>query len=491
MNGRDVSEALGQIDGKYVTEALTYKAKRKRAWLPWAAIAACLCLLLGFLFRPDPLTYSGPAENYYGEGVTLSAPVIAEGGEDLITERVRITLDLEDLHSGQTLEDYLAYRSTAAMEYTFHNPTDETITAKLTLPCGQEPFYAYDYDYETDTYLFGTDAEKYAVAAGGKQISAALRITGTDALPEPDGAWKNGIFTNDTPVVKLTYRVTDLEETEDPYAAFRWSSLGKDTRMLCEEYQNGRTSSRTASIFTFVEEGGTYVYYIFGERTDWRPTWKFYGDRELTEPIGGTMELVKEETMTFLDYAMQTYDEGLGVTPSDWACALAGEILQRERGFYTDDGFINFGIASGRISSYRWYEYELTLGPGETVVNTVTMPMYPGLFVGGGQMHCDYTLDLLSLRSLAPTGAQELILNTPFSMTESSAQFTETETGFTLDLQEVTGLTLTFTLEDPEYNRSPEAAPVSGWYLAALGILLLIPIGLVIRYARKKRYTTE
>lgn len=47
MNTKKFSEAMGEIDDKYVDEAIQYQSKKKkRGWLKWGAMAACLCLVV-------------------------------------------------------------------------------------------------------------------------------------------------------------------------------------------------------------------------------------------------------------------------------------------------------------------------------------------------------------------------------------------------------------------------------------------------------------
>jgi len=48
MNSKKFTEAMSEINNKYVDEAISYKKKAKKpAWLKWGAMAACLCLVVG------------------------------------------------------------------------------------------------------------------------------------------------------------------------------------------------------------------------------------------------------------------------------------------------------------------------------------------------------------------------------------------------------------------------------------------------------------
>ena len=49
MNTKKFSEAMGELDSKYVDEAIRYKrekAIKKPGWVKWGAMAACLCLMV-------------------------------------------------------------------------------------------------------------------------------------------------------------------------------------------------------------------------------------------------------------------------------------------------------------------------------------------------------------------------------------------------------------------------------------------------------------
>lgn len=47
MKGKQFSDAMGQLDDKYVSEALHYKKKRERpVWVKWGSLAACFCAIL-------------------------------------------------------------------------------------------------------------------------------------------------------------------------------------------------------------------------------------------------------------------------------------------------------------------------------------------------------------------------------------------------------------------------------------------------------------
>lgn len=65
MNMKKFSDAMSELDTKYIDEALNYKKKAKSpGWFKWGAIAACLCitLVIGLLVKthtPNIVTSAG------------------------------------------------------------------------------------------------------------------------------------------------------------------------------------------------------------------------------------------------------------------------------------------------------------------------------------------------------------------------------------------------------------------------------------------------
>ncbi len=61
MNTKKFSEAMGELDTKYIEKAMNYQAKKKKkGWLKWGFMAACLCLALAAAFVIPSLTSAIP-----------------------------------------------------------------------------------------------------------------------------------------------------------------------------------------------------------------------------------------------------------------------------------------------------------------------------------------------------------------------------------------------------------------------------------------------
>lgn len=89
MKAKKFSEALGNVREEYVSEAIAYQSKRKRrSWIKWGAMAACLCLMIGifqFYSLDNAMTVTayayGTEEEITETGVVMTTGKISDSGE--------------------------------------------------------------------------------------------------------------------------------------------------------------------------------------------------------------------------------------------------------------------------------------------------------------------------------------------------------------------------------------------------------------------------
>ena len=141
MNTRIFAKALGNINDKYITEALNYHKKKNITWLKWGAIAACACLAISlgtFLFTSPN---SPPDGNF---GISGSA---GGGGHDESTVFMSYAGPVFPLTALETTEGIQAERNLAfdfntdrwnpvkvQDSYTLTNTTDQDVTITAVYP---------------------------------------------------------------------------------------------------------------------------------------------------------------------------------------------------------------------------------------------------------------------------------------------------------------------------------------------------------------------
>ena len=64
MNAKKFSDAMSELDNKYIDEALNYKKKGKELfWIKWGVIAYCLCLIVPLTaFAIDTIQYNAAVD---------------------------------------------------------------------------------------------------------------------------------------------------------------------------------------------------------------------------------------------------------------------------------------------------------------------------------------------------------------------------------------------------------------------------------------------
>ena len=150
----------------------------------------------------------------------------------------------------------------------------------------------------------------------------------------------------------------------------------------------------------------------------------------------------------------------------------------------------------------RWYEYEITIAPKESIVNTVTAPIYPAIDMNYDPNIFSYTYLLSPASTWASFGELEVIINTPFFITENSLDgFTKTEAGYTLKRNGLPSGELEFTLCTSE-NPTKPIKPITDYipieiiisFFVIGGVILLVSggiVALVIVRKKKKAKKTE
>lgn len=106
MNSKRFTEAMSEIDNKYVDEAIGYKKKfLKSHWFKWTAIAACLILIIGGIFM-RPSTHDGRkviSEYRSDSSGSYAAP---SPGEVIYTSEVR---EAREKYKGKDVTFLLAF----------------------------------------------------------------------------------------------------------------------------------------------------------------------------------------------------------------------------------------------------------------------------------------------------------------------------------------------------------------------------------------------
>lgn len=455
-------------------------------------------LLLGVWTAP---TASANSAQSNWSGTDRTGAIVTDEICPLEVQEEKLTFEVQEFPKNyySTAEEFLAYTGRVTAEYTFYNPADYTVTATLVFPFGAVPDYGYFYDDQLETSSPGMDGDKYDITVDGAAVEKRLRHTLAERYEQfdlerdmallHDGYVDDPFYTPDMTVTKYTYQVSGVDSEAYPAAtaAFLLNTEPARTRVLLMEQSGGKTLEEGIMADTWAGNGERYTVYCFGEPVG-ELDWRMYENGACEKEIDGVVELVDTSAMTFKDLALADWTSESGVLEQDWYNAFVEDLNRSEW---------SCGVVSGsdihddlsRVLM-RWYEYEITVGPWERVVNTVTAPIYPAINTNYDPSIYTYTYLLSPAQTWRDFGTLDIRVNTPYFITESSLKgFEKGEGGYTLSLDGLPEGELVFVLSADEHpvKELPNLAYLVFYLPILLPILALILIPVVVILVRRRR----
>ena len=454
--------------------------------------AALACVLLCALAVFPASANSAPS---YWQGVSASGVLTTDGECPLVVEHETLTFDIGAFPSNHysSIEDYLAYDASVTAEYTFYNPSDLTVTAKLLFPFGINPQYGEIYDSDKRDYFTPDNASEYGAQVNGAAVQTTVRhsywsgviykFNPAEEMAKLQDDYRTDSFLSyDLPVHVYTYRISvDKQTYRSARAATYFDGAFEHTRFMLENLggyhsdENGHAG--WASVHTSDAE---ITVYVLGEDVG-ELEWKFFENGYLETEIEGSMSVVDKTSTTFGALAMQYYDPASGVAAHDWFNAVVAQLEYSERaiGLY---GGVNWDVSQHLL---QWYEYEITLAPGERLTNTVTAPLYPHINGRYEQPTYAYEYFLTPASTWTEFGTLDIYINTPYVMVKerkgeysiAPKEWTKTDAGYKIHLEGLPDEDLIFTLCEVE---NPERVVTAYTYLAigiiVIGVLLVLAV---------------
>ena len=414
----------------------------------------CSILLSTFLLLSPTAVYANSAQTYF-QGISATGTMVTGERSPIIVERELLTFDLQEFpqeYYGEEAE-YLAYSGKVTAEYTFHNPADYDVTAKLAFPFGRTPDYGYSYP--------ASDGEKYDILVDGEPVAHHVRHTlfyrdeefqlEKDLPNLHEGYMADEFWQFDTPVTKYTWEISGIaEEFDAARLGFRWSGDASERKLMLMEQTGGNNAEDKVAVTRWVENGDIIELYVFGKPLEENLEW-FSENGAKDTPFVYTLNFLGEETMTYEEYAFAGWKEDSNILPHDWYNAVTQNLKNSEWNY----GILGSFEYTGRLNPddfLRWYEYEISIPAGGTIVNTVTAPIYPDMNTRYEPPIYEYTYLLSPAKTWTDFYAINIVVKTPYFMTESGGDFSFQKgvDGYYLDYHGLPDGELTFTLSESE-----------------------------------------
>lgn len=331
------------------------------------------------------------------EGTDATGTIITDKECPVVVEHETLTFDIQKFPKSyyENEREFMTYSDKVSAEYTFYNPADYSVDATLVFPFGPFPDYGVDYIVEVEGPIAHTDSDRYDITVDGKAVEKTLRHTlkmygqqfklEDDMANLHDGFMEDPFYSLDTPVTTYTFKAEnmDLGDEREGAAAFIFSADPEKTKLHMRNEYGYEETDDGARLMCWLENGSTFSINIIGEPLSDVPEWKFYKNIGDGKEISGTMTLANTETKNFKEYVMRDYIIDSGILDYDWynAKVTAMNLIEESYG-------IKGNICTEEIDRYffnnlmRWYQYDITIGAGERIVNKVTAPIYPAIDEG-------------------------------------------------------------------------------------------------------------
>ena len=455
-----------------------------------------IVLLLMFSLLAVPASANSAQTQW--QGVDSAGAIVRDGGSPIIVEKELLTFDIQEFPGNHysDLDSYLAYNGKVTAEYTFYNPADYTVTATLLFPFGCEPTYGI-YEY------YGKDTEKYDILIDGQPVEKVMRYTlssgfdqfelKTDLALLHDDYVTDSFYSLDLPVTKYVFMPSGVD-TETYGAADAGFDMVRDDpeRRIYFVDQNGLHTQDDGDlrVHSGVENGEVITVYVIGQDYAEFPQWRFYqnGGVEDGEEINGTMTLESCEELSFRDLALSKWSADSGVSEIDWYNAIVSMLTASSDSTGSNLNLWDYGSLDLSRYLMRWYEYEISVGPGERIVNTVTAPIYPSINARYEPPIYEYTYLLSPAKTWAEFGNLDIVVNTPYYMTVSGSEgFQYNNPGYELHLTGLPEGELTFTLCAEKDPKAPSAIGYVYPEVFLIGAAILMAVVVVIVFARVAR----
>lgn len=478
---------------------------------------AIACILSAFLLLPcvPHLTAHANSAQTHWSGRDSFGAYVTDESCPVVVEGEKLTLNIPEfpLNNYYSTEEFEDYNAHVTAEYTFHNPADYDVEMTLVFPFGKQPDYIYDrYDFNTGEYVYFDDTSLYQITSDGEEVERNIRYTlnswkfdpAVDLARLSNEKRTCGFITPETPVTAYTYEFEPEKWENSTCAAANFYGLGdpSKTLILLSEFSMGEYGSKKEICGSWISRNNVQTIYVIGEPLQKMPEWKLYENGAMKKQVAGEVKLstkLPPKTITFNEFALTYFDEDGEVSEVDWYNAVLDNITES-----MEDGRL---IAKSSYSSLRvennlmrWYEYNLSIPAGESVVNSVTAPLYPAIDASWNPAIYTYTYLLSPASTWADFGSFEVEIQTPFYLVESSLNFEKGDGVYTYSQQGLPQGELTFTLsteQSPQKKKQPLGTTIANFMLfigipiifalVAVGIIVAIVLIIVHAVRRKKR----
>ena len=324
-------------------------------------------------------------------------------------------------------------------EYTLYNPTDKTILLRCLFPLNTGA--NVDNDRTCTVLVDGKEVNtqlRYSYGGGSLNVDEEIRgMSDTQITDE--------FYDPLLPVTKYLYQAKPEEDLDSFIVSLIIPSGSLPYKTLFPKH-NGNTylSDDEDAVFARVNKEETFEIYVIGHADPSEFVWTLY-DENVSEDheITGEVILIGEEETYLERFLTEGYPSGSSIPVIDWYNAHIAAFRKNEN----NPNLIQLSSDTSYIYGYlrEWLEYELEIKPHETLIHSVSAPLYP--YSEYSSDSASYTYLLSPAKRWASFEDLTITIDTERTMKRSSLpSFRKTEDGYTASFDFLPEEDLTFTL---------------------------------------------
>lgn len=425
-------------------------------------------------------------------GVTANGVTIVNESSVLEVESENLTFDIANLP--KELKEGEEYNAQVTAEYSFYNPTENTITTKMAFPIGETPDYVD---------VINVKPIENPITVDGQPIGYSIRHTYAshydfekEARKIQDDYVQSDFYKLDTPVTEYHFTAHVNDKKQGTIFSAPMPGDGTKTKYLCRYRDN--------EFNYYLRDGDEFIIYVLGENVDisnleWKC--KRYNAilNEYISVNGSVTCNEKVVTYTLKEHAFSGYNAENGISEVDWYNGYYYNYLHEGDGLVAGNDYM---VNAGGFTS--WYIYETVAQPGERFTNAVTAPLFPSIHryyepaVYGYTYYLSPASGWASFKNLTINVNCDFFLNKDALGYSDSVELKKVDGGYTAFYETLPEGELRFGLcsvENPEYNRRVGEV---GWVVLAIifaifiwlplvASLIVLVVGLAVRNKNKNK----
>lgn len=344
--------------------------KKKSVVFTIITIFVAIITIATVLVFPEKVADANSVQRYF-EGIDSTGALVDMENCPIVVDKEDLDFYIEYSDDAPSRDDiyYAARFGYVTATYTFRNPSENTINMDVVFPYGYAPKNDKIVEKECSVKVNEEDVawkKRYT-------LKEYYRFNALDDMKLiKDGFDQDEYFYTDKKVYKYVYSVNDNVNGRKLEFQFASSS---DRKIVTDYY------SYSGSSTLYVDTVGKQelTFYVIGEDLDLAAC----EETVINEQKGGHLTLVSRTEQTFGDeLAFINRPKDSDISNVDWYNALSSKFdYVRNVTVFSPQYLTVLGIDgyNGGYELFRWCQYTLSIAPGQSVVNAVTVPLFPSV----------------------------------------------------------------------------------------------------------------